>query len=312
MIPGENHSALPLLEDFLQYLRTERKYSLHTQLAYGTDLRLFGQFLFEAYGLRILASGADLQQLKHTHARAWLAEQPLQATTTNRKLASLRAFIRFQMRAGNLARNPLLVLKQPKTPKRLPIVAPKDALNSAMDVLADLAPRTTDFAATRDRAILELLYGCGIRRSELIELRPWDIHAAQYQLKVMGKGRKERIVPFGAHVRSVLIEYEQAALTAGFDGRQWFFVTDKGEQLYPKLVYNVARAFLGQFPELARHSPHVLRHTFATHLVDAGADLKAVQELLGHASLSSTQVYVHSSAERLRRVYDQAHPKSGQ
>jgi integrase/recombinase XerC len=202
-------------------------------------------------------------------------------------------------------------LESPKKEKRLPHIASQQVLLPALDALNEQAPITTDYAAIRNQLMLELLYGCGLRRAELLKLSLRDFDRKQQTIRVTGKGNKMRIVPYGSPVQQCLQAYLHQCQTEGRNLSMYFWQTDSGKPAYEKLVYNLVRQFMASLPEgTGRQSPHVLRHTFATHLLENGADLNAVKELMGHASLASTQVYLHSSAQRLKKVFEQAHPKA--
>lgn len=289
---------------FLQYLAYERRFSTHTVQAYQTDLEQFASFLDETYGIR------NDEQVGHPHIRSWVVHL-LQAgrtpRTINRKLSCLQSYFRFLQKRGHLDRNPMLKVLAPKTGKRLPVYVREDAMDRLLrpEWFAD------DFSGLRDRLALELLYGAGLRRAELIGLRAGDLDLRAMRLRVLGKGNKERLLPLLPALRP-LVEAYLAARDGEFGegGVPELLLTGKGRPLYPKFVYNLVRKYLGQVTSLEKRSPHVLRHSFATHLAEHGADLNAIKELLGHASLAATQVYTHNSVERLKAVYERAHPKA--
>lgn len=297
-----------LLEEFSRFLQTEKGASPHTVLAYCTDVEALGRFIHAEYGLDILARPEDLPSVHHRMVRAWMGSQDVARSTQQRKMASVRRFFRFQLTNGRIQNNPVTKLVNPKQGKRIPTFVPKDDLIKSLDALPDQAPRTTDFVHVRNVAVIEMLYSAGLRRAELIGLRFQDVDLQGRYIRVMGKGRKERRVPFGVPAQKALKEYIQAAGALGLDLYPALFVREDGKPLYPKLVYIIVNQFLSQIPGLAKASPHVLRHSFATHLVDAKAELQAVQQLLGHTRLSTTRLYVHAAAERLKAVHVQAHP----
>ncbi len=224
-----------------------------------------------------------------------------------RKLSSLRSFYKFLQREGVLAKNPMTQVQAPKVAKRLPVVVEEQKLNALLDT--DLA-FTADFAGQRNRIILELLFGTGIRLAELIGLKNADIDTYQEQVKVLGKRNKERIVPLTKPLVHLLKEYITQKNELGFSETDALIVTDAGKPAYPQLIYRVVKYTLGQISTQNKKSPHILRHTFATALLNNGADLNAIKELLGHANLSATQVYTHNSIEKLKSIYKQAHPKA--
>jgi integrase/recombinase XerC len=292
---------------FVNYLEYERRFSPHTIVAYRNDLRQFREFLWQVYELK------DYAEVDHHIVRAWLVsllEQSQTTATIRRKLSTLKALYRFRCRRGLQQHNPTTKVTSPKLPRRLPTVVAAEALER---LLADFRDRS-DFSGLRDGLVLELLYGTGMRRSELIELRRVDVDVRNRRILVRGKGGKERLIPFGALLADRIEAYEVAR------DREWseaaavpqLLLTDRGKPLYPKWVYNKVKAYLGMVTTEPKRGPHVLRHSFATHLSDNGADLNAIKTLLGHANLAATQIYTHNSIEKLRKVYQQAHPKAGE
>lgn len=291
---------------FLQYLQYEKRFSEHTIAAYQTDIDQFVTFLKEAQDL------ASAAEAKHVHVRAWviaLLGQSMSARTVRRKLSSLQAYYRFLLKHGALTENPLLKTTIPKIGKRLPAYAQERELEQ----LFEATDFPDDYIGQRDRLLLALLYTTGIRRAELLALRLSDIDFGRGTLRVLGKGNKERLVPFGLALAKQLQHYYTLRRTTFPDAEtDHLLLTGKGRPLYPKGVYNIVHRYLSLVTTIEQRSPHVLRHSFATHLSNHGADLNAVKELLGHASLAATQVYTHNSIERLRQVYEQAHPKARQ
>lgn len=288
---------------FFQYLEHEKRYSVHTLESYTRDIDQF--FLYAADIFQIL----DHTSVKHTHIRSWivsLMKSGLKPRSINRKLSALRSLFKFYQRRG-LVNNPMKKVLAPKVGKRLPVFIQEEDITSILDP----ANFTEDYAGQRDRLILELFYHTGIRRSELIGLKTENIDWGQQQFKVLGKGQKERIIPFHKSLGNLLKEYQELRLESWGSTNVYFFLTDKGKQLYPKFVYNLVNRFLKPYNTIEQKSPHVLRHSFATHLSNNGADLNAIKELLGHSSLAATQVYTHNSIEQLQKVYNQAHPKAG-
>jgi integrase/recombinase XerC len=291
---------------FLNYLEHERRFSAHTLVAYRNDLRQFRQFVEQVYGLE------DYAEVDHQVVRAWLVyllEQGLSTATIRRKLSTLKAFFRFRCRRGLQDQNPTARVTSPKLPRRLPTVVAASAL---AELLATFRERT-DFSGLRDGLVLELLYGTGVRRAELIGLQRRDVDLVRRRLRVRGKGGKERLVPFGKWLAERIEAYEVArqAEWPDADSVPQLLLTDRGKPLYPKWVYNKVKAYLGTVTTERKRGPHTLRHSFATHLSDNGADLNAIKTLLGHANLAATQVYTHNSIEKLKQVYQQAHPKGG-
>ncbi len=292
------------MEEFFDFLRFERRYSRHTVLSYQTDLGQFAAFLQARYDL------SDPAEATHPLIRDWvvsLMAQSLDPRTVNRKIACLRSYYKFLLRAGRIASNPMLRVKAPKMARKLPEFVPEESLNGLLNSFEFGA----DFAGQRDQLVLEMLYGTGIRLSELLGIHADDLGLANGTVRVTGKGDKQRLVPLNPSLLRVLTGY-QAARAREFGAAPGpLLLTDKGEPLYEKLVYRTVKKYLSQITtSAAQQHPHALRHAFATHLLGKGADLNAIKELLGHASLAATQVYTHLSVERLKSVFDQAHPRA--
>ncbi len=306
-----------LLDEFASYLRHERRYSEHTVTAYQSDLEDLGRFAVSTLGFEPWGSAEGAGQLTARHIRRWLghltqpatkpgAPEPLGKRSLARRLSALRHFYRYARRQGWVSRSPVQALDLPKAEKRLPVFARE----ADMQQLLDPGQFEPDFAGQRDRLALELLYGCGLRRAELISLTWEAVDLPQRQLRVLGKGRKERVVPFGPTLVAAVESYRSVCLAEGLPLTECLIRTDRGKAAYPHFIYQLVHRHLNKISGLTKASPHVLRHTYATHLVDRGADLNAVKELLGHASLASTQVYVHTSIQRLKDAHRQAHPRA--
>ncbi|MBC8082800.1 MAG: tyrosine-type recombinase/integrase [Hymenobacter sp.] len=292
---------------FFNYLRTERRYSPHTLLSYQTDLRQFADYLRATYEL------TEPAQADHLLIRSWvvaLMQQGLDPRTVNRKIACLRSYFKFLLTTGIIGRNPMLRIKAPKTAKKLPDFVPEDSLNGLLNSFK--FPDT--FVGARDQLVLELLYGTGIRLSELIGIVPDDVNLPGQTVRVTGKGNKQRLVPLNLTLVGVLERYiaiRKREIGPPDNTRTALLVTDKGEPIYEKLVYRTVKHYLSQITTASsQQHPHVLRHSFATHLLNKGADLNAIKDLLGHASLAATQVYTHLSIDKLKSVFEQAHPKA--
>lgn len=288
---------------FFQYLEHEKRYSIHTLESYARDIDQFFSFTELHYKVQ------DYTAVRHTHIRTWivsLMKNKLKPRSINRKLSALRSLFKFYQRRG-LVNNPMKKVLAPKVGKRLPVFIQEEDIASILD------PANFDdsLGAQRDRCILELFYHTGMRRSELIGLKVEDIDWEKRQCKVFGKGQKERIIPLNKPLCNLLQTYEAQRSEAWESTSGYFFLTDKGKQLYPKFVYNLVNRYLKPYNTIEQKSPHVLRHSFATHLSNNGADLNAIKELLGHSSLAATQVYTHNSIEQLQKIYQQAHPKAG-
>lgn len=293
--------------DFKAYLEVERSYSPHTVTAYLKDLSDFRTFLVSEYETDPFLT-EDVDTVNRRMVRAWmgeLMEAGLSNRSVARKLASVNAFFRFLLKQGTLTANPANKIQVPKFEKKLPSFVPEEDLDTLFEEMAF----PEGFAGARDRCILEVLYGCGLRRSELVGLHFDAIDFRQGTLRVLGKGNKERIVPVGGAALRAMQAYMKACDAEGLSYRDAFLIRDSGDPIYPELVYNTVRKYLDQLAKTRKRSPHVLRHSFATHLLNRGADLNAIKELLGHSSLAATQVYVHNSIDKLKSVHKQAHPK---
>ena len=290
---------------FLAYIQYEKRFSTHTCKAYQADLGQFQTFLLHTYDLK------EAAVVDHQHIRAWIVElmqNGLTARSINRKLSTLKSFFQFLMKKGKLTKDPMSKVIAPKIGKRLPAFVEEQQL----DYLLEDIPFGDDFVGKRDRLIMELLYQTGMRRSELINLQISDIDFQGQAIKVLGKGNKERLIPINSSVRKQIESYLACRKTTFPDILELgqLLLTAKGKPLYPKMVYNLVKKYLSLVTTQEQRSPHVLRHSFATHLSNNGADLNAIKELLGHSSLAATQVYTHNSIERLKQIYQQAHPKA--
>lgn len=294
------------LDRFIEHLAHEKRASPHTVSAYARDLRQFHEFLHEACGLERLEHATDKT------VRAWmmqLMEAGTGARTIARKLSSLRAYFRFARKMGLVNADPSALAEPPKAPKRLPeFVAERD-----MAKLLDEMPWPEGFEGARDRTIVELLYGTGMRLAELTGLKPGDFDVRRGTLRVLGKRSKERMIPLAAPLVALVKAHLdlRAALPAPPPPGSPLLVRPDGKPLPRRTVQSIVKHYLGTVTTRAKRSPHVLRHTYATHLLEHGADLNAVKELLGHASLAATQVYTHNTVEKLKRAHSQAHPRGG-
>ena len=290
-------------DQFIEYLRVEKNFSTHTITSYKTDLQQFYSFFQSEYpGVNEITVEKDI--IRHWILR--LNDQAVTAKTINRKLASLRSFYRFLRLKGLVDISPVKQIRSLKTPKRLPVTVSEKEL----DFLFSDISFDDDFTGARDRLILELFYTTGIRLSELIHIKDNDLDLEALQLKVKGKRNKERVVPLLSGLNDLIAVYLKHRKDLVKEPEEsYFFSTNKGKKLYPKLVYSLVNSYLSMVSSVEQKSPHVLRHAFATHMLDKGADLNAIKEILGHTSLSATQVYTHNSAEKLKKIYNQAHPR---
>lgn len=256
-----------------------------------------------------LSSSEGIQSVTSTDIREWLlslSSQGLAAKTLARKKSAVNAYFHFLLLRGLIVSNPAKGLKTPKIQKKLPHFLKE----REVQILLDQIPFPNTFEGIRDKAMLEVLYGCGLRRAELIGLQ-WDqVQWATHQLIVKGKGNKYRQIPFGSQVRKSLEPYRQVRQTLNLPEKGPVFTRSQGQPLYPKLVYNTVKHYLSLISNLPQKSPHILRHSYATHLLDRGADLNAIKELLGHSSLAATQVYTHNTISKLQKVHKQAHPRA--
>ena len=291
-----------MVESFIKYLQFEKRFSPHTVTAYTHDLQQLSEFLIETFEI------VKIEEAVHTHLRSWvvhLMDSDLTPRSVNRKIVSIKSFFKFLQRREFVEANPATRLKSLKVPKDLPNFVQE----AEMDTLLDQLEFSDDFQGQRNKLMLELLYATGIRLSELIGLTDDSINSYERTIKVLGKRNKERIIPLHSEVIEQIAHYKQLRNVEN-PTSNCFLVTDSGNDLYPQFVYKTVKFYLSQVTTLSKTSPHVLRHTFATHLLNKGADLNAVKDLLGHASLASTQVYTHNSIEKLKAVFDQAHPKA--
>ena len=290
-------------ESFLKYLKFEKRCSNHTVIAYRKDLDQFEKFLFKTVG------DFNVLNIDSKQVRNWivsLMEEGDAPKTVGRKVTALKSFYKFLMRQQLIESSPASMVITPKVPKKLPFFVDENSLH----ILLDNGYFQNDFEGVRDKLIISLFYGTGIRLSELKNLKDQDILPHETLIRVMGKNRKERIVPYPRSMNMLIDEYLLIRKTTFPDGGTTFFVTAKGLPVYEKLIYRVVKKYLSLVTTLEKKSPHILRHTFATHLLDRGADLNAVKELLGHSNLAATQIYTHTSTEKLQRIYKQAHPRA--
>lgn len=293
-----------MVDSFLKYISFERRYSKHTVTSYKNDLSQFQEFTSSQFQIRELAEATQLM------VRSWvlsLMDVGTSPRTVNRKIATLRSYYKFLLKRDLVSKDPTSKIKSLKTQKELPSFADEGEFSSFLDRV----DYPKEFVGKRDQVILELLYGTGIRLAELLQLADKDVDFHQSTIKVLGKRNKERIVPLSVSLKKLIKEYIDDK-NHGFSSDQsaTLIVNNNGRKAYPMLIYRVVKKYLNQISSLDKKSPHALRHTFATHLLNKGADLNAVKDLLGHSSLAATQVYTHNSLDKLKSVFDQAHPKA--
>lgn len=289
-------------ESFISYLKFEKRFSSHTVVAYKNDLDQFVLFCTKMVG------EFDVIKIDTKTVRGWivhLMEQKLSPRSVHRKVTTVKSFFKFMMKEQIVENNPAVGLPLPKIRKKLPNFVEESNLNH----LLDDGFFANDFNGIRDKLIINLLYGTGIRLSELLLLKESDINTKEYLIRVLGKRRKERIIPYPRSINNLLELYikERNSKVEAYSGR--LLVTEKGNPVYEKLIYRIVKNNLSKVTSLEKRSPHVLRHTYATHLLNKGADLNAVKELLGHSNLAATQVYTHTTYEKLLDSYKQAHPR---
>lgn len=289
---------------FIDYLSLEKNYSPHTITAYKKDLERFAQFAREEYGYK------GIEEVNYSIIRSWivvLVNNGISNRTVNRKISSLKSYFRFLLKTSQIEINPLVGHKSLKTSKKIQIPF------SELEIETVLHSIETDanYTGMRDRLIVELFYSTGIRRAELVGLKILDVSLEGKTLKVLGKRNKERIIPLLPSVIATIKKYLplRAKEVSIADG-DWFFLSNKGNKIYETLVYRIINVYFSKASEKVKKSPHMLRHSFATHLVNEGADINAVKELLGHSSLASTQVYTNNSISKLKEVYKKAHPRN--
>lgn len=287
------------IDKFINYIKVEKRYSDHTLIAYKTDLIQFSEYLEREYKVFI-------ENVKHLHIRSYVVDLMGNSVSNRsicRKLSTLKSFYKYLIRSGEIKSSPLIQVQLPKTEKKLPnFVKEKDILSLFnRDFFSD------DLFGERDYLIMKTLYQTGIRLSELVHLR--DIDLGNNEIKVVGKRNKERIVPISFEFKNELKKFIETKKEHFNNGHGYLFVSDTGNKIYEKFVYRKVNHYLGNVSSQQKKSPHVLRHTFATHMLNNGADLNAIKEILGHENLSATQIYTHNSFEKLKNIHQQAHPR---
>lgn len=289
---------------FLQYLEYEKRYSANTLIAYKNDLLQFSDFLKKTYDFD------EVLNVRHPHIRSWLVslmEEGIGSRSINRKLSALKTFFKFQLRKNAIEQDPMGKVISPKMAKRLPVFINKNQ----MELLWSGYDFGKKFNGARNRLVFELLYGTGMRVSELVNLSEKNVDMYNQALKVLGKGNKERIIPISKEVKHLIAGYvDLRNKTFPSESFSSLIVSDTGKKMYSRSVYNIVNMILKQITTVEKKSPHVLRHTFATHMLNNGAEINAIKELLGHSSLAATQVYTHNTIDKLKDIYRKAHPKA--
>lgn len=298
-----SQTKYPVIQPFLDHLRFEKRYSQHTLISYQTDLEQFFAYLTSQF------DAPEVPAITAMFIRSWLAEmkeEGLESRSLNRKISALKSFFKYQLKNGVISQSPMTTIVSPKLKKRLPsFVEEKD-----IQTLFDHVPFSDDWKGRTERLVLQLFYSTGMRLSELISLKEGQLDDSLSQVKVLGKGNKERIIPISKELVQQLRAYilDKTEKQEGKEPK--LFQTEKGKPLQPKQVYTFVKQHLATVTTIQKKSPHILRHSFATHLMNNGADLNAVKELLGHSSLAATQVYTHNTIEKLKEVFKKAHPKA--
>lgn len=292
------------ISQYIDFVKNEKRYSKHTVCAYENDLNQYMSYVTSSFDVDVLKVDFNI-------IRSWIVflnNQGLSKRSINRKITSVRSFYKYQMLLGSIRSNPAVKTILLKTEKKLPIFVEE----SEIEELLNCVDFPDDFDGVLSKAIIELLYFTGIRVSELVNMQEENVDLINMHIKVLGKRNKERIIPISPKLSKLLGNYKELrnSLLIVKGNCSEFFLTKKGKKIYAKLVHRCINYYLSHVTTISKKSPHVLRHTFATHLLSRGADLNAIKEILGHSSLSATQVYTHNSIEKLKNVYKQAHPKA--
>lgn len=287
------------IDRFIQYLKSEKRFSEHTIKSYSIDIIQFEQYLLMEYSI-----SKQLRKITFKIIRCWIAhllEKGLSPTSVNRKISTLKTYFQFLLREDLLIQNPMTKIVSPKSKKRLPVFIEENQI----EILLNKLDYTEGFIGERDKLIMEFFYVTGVRLSELINIKINDIDFNSNVVKVLGKRNKERLIPITIKMSNQLKEFIEK-----YEKSVFLFTDSKGKKIYTKLVYRTVKKYLGKISSMDKKSPHILRHTFATHMLNNGADINAIKELLGHANLSSTQVYTHNTIKKLKSIYNQSHPRA--
>ena len=290
---------ITLIKNFLDYLIIEKRYSVHTTVSYENDLKQFNLYLFDSY------SGLDFNKVEMIHVRSFmvhLLESKLAKSTVARKVSTIKSLYKFLKKEQIISSSPVQLLETPKLDSRLPVFLKEDEIVNLFEEFKF----ENSFSGKRDKMILYFFYQTGIRLSELIGLK--DVDVRNGELKVLGKRNKERVIPLSNNIQPLIDQYLTLKKTLDVKNK-YFFVTDKGNKLYEKFVYRKVNHYLSMVSSKQKKSPHILRHTFATHMLNNGADLNAIKEILGHENLSATQVYTHNTFQKLKSIHKQSHPR---
>jgi len=294
-----SQTVYPAIQPFLDHLRFEKRYSQHTLISYQTDLEQFFAYLASQF------EGPSIPEITPMFIRSWLAEmkeEGMESRSLNRKISALKSFFKYQLKNGVIKQSPMTTIVSPKLNKRLPVFVEEKDIRT----LFDHVEFSDDWKGRTEKLVMQLFYSTGMRLSELIGLKESQLDASLSQVKVLGKGNKERIIPVSQDIVKALQDYISDKTIPS----PKLFQTEKGKPLQPRQVYAFVKQHLAAVTTIQKKSPHILRHSFATHLMNNGADLNAVKELLGHSSLAATQVYTHNTIEKLKEVFKKAHPKA--
>lgn len=298
------NETYPQVAVFLSYLKFEKRYSQHTLISYQSDLEHFFAYLISQF------DAPPLEKISSLFVRSWLAElkgeEDNSAKTINRKISTLKSFFKYQMKTGVIQQTPMVTVISPKISKRLPSFVEEKQIT----ILFEHVAFSDDWKGRTEKLVMQLFYATGMRLSELIQLKESNVDDSLLQVKVLGKGNKERIIPVSKSIMDDLLLYLAEKKGKFETAVPNVFVTEKGKPLQSRTVYAFVHEYLSQVTTIKKKSPHILRHSFATHLMNNGADLNAVKELLGHSSLAATQVYTHNTIEKLKEVFKKAHPKA--
>lgn len=293
-------------EGFIDYVRYEKRYSVHTCTSYQHDLTEFTEYLLKEFEIK------DPAEVRSAQIRTWvftMGKQNLSAATIHRKISSIKSYYKYLLKNNIVAKSPLIGITLPKKPKMLPVFIDETKLKTGAAVPKKADENKSPFTLALEKLIMELLYQTGMRRSELVNLSQKNIDLHTLQLKVLGKRNKERIIPFGENLKDLLSNYISLKAENDLD-TEYLLCTENGKQVYDKWVYNLVKEELKDITTLNKKSPHVLRHSFATHLLNSGAEINSVKELLGHSGLAATQIYTHNTIEKLKKTYKKAHPRA--
>ena len=284
---------------FITYLTSEKRFSEHTVKSYTTDLKQFTSFLSDEFQII-----DNIDEIRFQIIRTWIAsllEKGISPRSVNRKISTLKSYFKFLIREGVILENPMIKLVAPKSKKRLPVFIEEEQIASLLNEVQF----EDGFTGERNKLIIELFYVTGIRLSELINIKILDVNFQSQVIKVLGKRNKERLIPLSSNVLEELKNFIDK-----YQIDYFLFANKDGKKLYTKLVYRIVNKYIGKISSVNKRSPHILRHTFATHMLNNGADINAIKELLGHVNLSATQIYTHNTIEKLKTVYKQAHPRA--